>query len=335
MIQVVHFQRKKREQGNHSIESYFSTIRELQPSDINITTKISKYLSNGIWRRICDTIEAVFYQKDINHITGDIHFVGTLLTKKKNILTIHDCGSLKRLSGIRFKIIKFFWYTLPASRSNIITVNSNATKQDLLSYINFPAEKIKVIHIFVPIIHQPFLKQFNSQKPIILQLGTAHNKNIHRVAQALKDISCKYLILGKLDAETTNVLNENNIDFENIDKSISDEDVAKLYQQCDIVSFASTLEGFGMPIIEANATGRVVVTSNVASMPEIGANAVEYVNPFDVQSIRNGFLKVINDSNYREALIQNGFENVKRFDKKKIANQYFDLYRSLVNTQKD
>lgn len=329
MINVVHFQRKRRKHGNHSIESYFSSIRDLQPKDIKIEYKVSRYTSTGICRRLYNTIEAFFCQKDINHITGDIHFVATFLSTKKTILTIHDCGFLKRISGIKLKIVKFFWYTLPARKAQIITVNSNATKQDLLNYIDFPENRIKVIYIFVPKVHQSSIKEFNKEKPLILQIGTAENKNIKRVAQALKGISCKYLILGNLDTETISILKQNEVDFENIDKKVSDIEVADLYKKCDIVSFASTLEGFGMPIVEANATGRVVVTSNVASMPEIGANAAEFVNPFDIESIKNGFLKIIEDSKHREQLIQNGFENVKRFERSKIAKQYFELYRKM------
>ena len=329
MIEVVHYQRKRRTEGNHSIESYFKDIRDLQPNDIKITIKILKFVSNDYLKRLYNALEAIFYQKDINHNTGDIHFVNIFLSKSKNILTIHDCGFLKRISGIKFKIIKYFWYTLPAKRTSIITVNSNYTKQDLLTYINFPENRIKVIYIFVSVVHKPSPRLFNKQKPVILQLGTAVNKNIPRIAQALNGINCKYIILGKLDAVTINTLKQNKIDFENIEASISNEEVAALYRECDVVSFASTLEGFGMPIVEANATGRVVVTSNVTSMPEIAGNAAELVNPFDIESIRNGFLKVINDDVYREQLIANGFENVKRFDRKKIALEYFDLYRKM------
>jgi glycosyltransferase involved in cell wall biosynthesis len=329
MINVVHFQRKRRLHGNHSIESYFSAIRDLQPKDIKVTAKISKFVSTGLLKRLYITVDAFFNQKDINHITGDIHFVGILLSKKKTILTIHDCGFLKTLSGIKFRIVKFFWYTLPAKRTTIITVNSNATKQDLLNYIKYPENRIKVIYVFVPEVHKPSIKQFNKEKPLILQIGTAENKNIKRVAQALKGIECKYLILGKLDTETISVLKQNQIDFENIDKKVSDIEVADLYKKCDIVSFVSTLEGFGMPIVEANATGRVVLTSNLASMPEIGADAAEFVNPFDTDSIKNGFIKLISNDAHREQLIKNGFENVKRFNKEKIANEYYSLYRTI------
>ena len=329
MIEVTHFQRKKRPNSNHSIESYFKAIRDLQPIDIKINVKISSFLSNGFIKRLFIALEAIFNQKNINHITGDIHFINIFLKKEKNILTIHDCGFLKRITGLKFKIVKYFWYTLPAQKSNLITVNSEATKKDLLTYINFPEDKIKVIHIFVPEIHQPFAKQFNKKKPVILQIGTAPNKNIARIAQALKGINCKYLILGKLEKEVKDILEKNDIDFNNIDKSITDLEVAELYQLCDIVSFVSTFEGFGMPIVEANVTGRVVVTSSTTSMPEIAANAAALVNPYDIESIRAGFLKVINNDDYRNQLVENGFANAKRFNKTKIVNEYFDLYRDI------
>lgn len=330
MINVVQFQRKRRANGNHSIESIFDGIRELQPKDIKIKKFVFSFQSSGIINRIAIVIQAFLQRQQINHITGDIHFANFLLPKKSNVLTIHDCGVLKRTTGIKHKILKYFWFTLPAKKAQIVTVNSNFTKQDLLTYINIPSHKIVPIYVFVPTIHRRNDKAFNKEKPTILQLGTAINKNIVRTAQALKGINCKLVILGKLNDEITTALLENNIDYENISTSITDEEVAKLYQCCDVVSFASTFEGFGMPIVEANVTGRVVVAGNTASMPEIAGNAAELVNPFDVNDIRNGFLKVIQDDAHREQLIANGFKNAERFNKTEIANQYFNLYRTMI-----
>jgi glycosyltransferase involved in cell wall biosynthesis len=86
-----------------------------------------------------------------------------------------------------------------------------------------------------------------------------------------------------------------------------------------------------MPIVEANAVGRVVVTSNLLSMPEVAGGAAHLVDPFDVSSIRSGILKVIEDDSYREALITKGFANRKRFDTRQIAQEYAEIYR-LLNT---
>jgi glycosyltransferase involved in cell wall biosynthesis len=99
-----------------------------------------------------------------------------------------------------------------------------------------------------------------------------------------------------------------------------------LYQDADIVSFPSTYEGFGMPILEAQAVGRVVVTSRVLSMPEVAGEGACFVDPFDPSSIRRGLEQVIGDGDYRQKLIQKGFKNVERFDAERIANQYREVY---------
>ena len=112
-------------------------------------------------------------------------------------------------------------------------------------------------------------------------------------------------------------------------KNLSNEEIMDKYRSADILSLVSTYEGFGMPIVEANAVGRVAVTSNILSMPEVAGNAAHLVDPFDVAAIRQGILKVIEDDAYREKLISNGFVNRKRFDVKQIATQYTEIYRSL------
>ncbi len=103
----------------------------------------------------------------------------------------------------------------------------------------------------------------------------------------------------------------------------------KLYQNCDIVSFVSTYEGFGLPVIEANATGRVVITSNIEPMNTIAANAALKVNPYDVNEIKEGIEKIIANSVFREKLIKNGLINAKKYSAEKIALQYEELYGKL------
>ena len=66
-------------------------------------------------------------------------------------------------------------------------------------------------------------------------------------------------------------------------------------------------------------------------MPEVAGNAACLVDPFDVASIRDGILKVINDSVYRDELVRQGFENVERFRADRIAAQYFKIYKEIAH----
>ena len=86
-----------------------------------------------------------------------------------------------------------------------------------------------------------------------------------------------------------------------------------------------------MPIVEANAVGRVCITGNTTSMPEIAGTAAHIVDPFDVQQIHDGFKLIIQNAEYRESLIQNGFANASRFSAESLAKQYAAVYRLIDN----
>jgi glycosyltransferase involved in cell wall biosynthesis len=173
-------------------------------------------------------------------------------------------------------------------------------------------------------------KPFNTDKPRILQIGTASNKNTQRLIPALKYIKCKLVIIGKISEEIKQLLKDNAVECEIYDRRLSEEEVINEYDKSDILSFVSLLEGFGMPIIEANVTGRAVITSNITSMPEVGGDAVHYVNPFSIDDIHKGLLKIISDKDYRNNLIEKGYKNSTRFSPQYIAHQYAELYNKIA-----
>jgi glycosyltransferase involved in cell wall biosynthesis len=163
----------------------------------------------------------------------------------------------------------------------------------------------------------------------LLQIGTAHNKNIVNVAKALSGIPCHLRIIGKLSEELISKLLACDIDYSSA-SNVSDQDIINEYIKCDVLIFASTYEGFGMPIVEANAVGRPVITSNLLSMPEVAGDAACLVDPYDVHDIRRGVLRVLSDDTYRNDLIMNGIKNALRFRSQQIANQYAQLYREII-----
>ena len=282
--------------------------------------------STGIVPRIKACKEVSQNQGDINHITGDVHFVVFLLPKKKTLLTIHDLEFIDRARGIKRKILKHLWLTLPSKKVRYITVISETTRRRLLEMCDIKPEKVVVIPNGINLQHLEFKpKDKIPTKPRILQIGARHNKNLPRLFDAVKGIDCVLEIVGELDPKYREQLKSNGINYEN-HINVPFSKIRELYESCDIVTFVSTYEGFGLPIIEAQAIGRPLITSNVSSMPEVAGKGACFVDPYDVNAIREGILKVIENKDYRKSLISNGFENVKRFDIRNVARQYSDLY---------
>ena len=332
-MKVVFFQRKPVPNKNFSIEILFNQIRSNLPKEIVAVTEIAKYYSKGFFKRLYITIDVVFKQGDVNHITGDINFISLFLHKKKTIITFLDLRVLQNSNPIKKKILAFFWVKIPVWRSGYITTISAATKKTLLNYMNIAEDKVRVMYIPVADMMEYTPKHFDKENITILQIGTKKNKNILRLIEAIKDIPCKLEIVGILDNEQLTLLNNYKINFTN-SVNISNEELKEKYIQSDLLAFVSTHEGFGMPIVEAQLVGRPVITSNLLSMPEVAGNDACIVNPYNVEEIKNGLLKIINQDNYRETLVKNGLENAKRFDVKMISEQYANLYREINNKNK-
>ncbi len=329
---VTFFHRKPRTVGNYSVEFIFEDVRQRLKNRITSFVVSSKYESSGFFKRLYNCIEAFRNQSEVNHVTGDVNYLGLFLSRKKTIHTILDCVHLERSHGIKHRILKYFWLTVPVKRSKYITAISESTKNEVLKYVKCDPEKIKIIYVAISDRFKQNEKIFNKEKPRILQIGTAPNKNIPNLIASLKGISCTLEIIGKHNQEYEELLKENKVDYE-YRSGLSNEEMVQRYEEADIITLVSTYEGFGMPILEGQTVGRPVITANVFSMPEVAGNAAMMVNPTDVEAIRNGFLKIINDDLYRESLVQKGFENVKRFQPDKIAQDYFQLYLSVANDQ--
>ncbi len=149
----------------------------------------------------------------------------------------------------------------------------------------------------------------------------------------MKELNCELRIVGQPNDSQRQALVRNSIEYSQV-VGLSESDLLEEYRRCDIVSFVSTSEGFGMPILEANACGRVVITGNCTSMPEVAGDAGCLVDPFSFQSIRHGIERLIRDEAYREDLIQRGFLNVRRFHPNRIAQRYLDVYLDLQQSAK-
>ncbi len=325
-MKIIFFQRKPY-QDFVSIEHVFNMVRAELGFEIEPKVYISKYHSKGIWKRVYNIFEAYFRQGEINHVTGDVNFLVLGLRRSKTILSTHGTFVVTQ-NFFAKKILRLFWWYLPLKKARFITVVSDFLKEEIIERYNCNSKKIFVIPNPVNPIFKQVSKVF-SDSPTILQVGVKPAKNIERLLEAIQDIDCSLHLVGTLNKRQLALLKKYQIKYKN-SPLLTPIQMQNAYETADIVTLVSTYEGFGMPIIEANAVGRVVITGNVAAMPEVAGNAAHLVNPFDIEEIRKGILKLINDEDYRNQLIQNGFENAKRFDVNVIANQYLELYKEVL-----
>jgi glycosyltransferase involved in cell wall biosynthesis len=263
----------------------------------------------------------------INHISGDIHYCALALLTCKIVVTVHDIGLCDIFTGFKRWCWNLLWVQSLKYVHKVVCVSEN-TKQEILKYIKQKKDQICVIPnpIFREFIFTP--REFNVKQPRILHIGVKANKNIHRTILALSGINCHFRIIGELDEEIEILLMQNKIEFSNI-YNISDDEILQEYIQSDIISFPSLFEGFGMPIIEGQAIGRVVLTSNLSPMKDVAGNGAYLVNPMDEQEIHDGFIELINNSLIREQLIEAGVKNIEKYQLKNIVKQYFDLYEQM------
>lgn len=325
MASVTYFNRDKR-LGNYSMEELFSSIRSEMSSDWSMHD-YHYDTQKGYWKAIREVHR---YESEINHITGDVNFLAYGLKPSNTLLTVHDLGHYERtLKGWKKILYKQFWLKGPLNRVGHLTAISEFTKARIIHHFGIEQNKITVIPNPSPSLFTSHPQAFNTECPKILQVGGGHNKNIYRLLEAVRGLSCELVLIRPQDELLKNKLKEYHIRYQWF-SNIAYQSVADHYKACDLVFFASEYEGFGMPILEANATGRPIVTGTVAAMPEVAGNAACLVDPFDVSAIRKGLLKIINEEGYREQLVANGYENIKRFAVKHTADRYSALYHQML-----
>ena len=328
---VILLYRKPWHSRNFSIEISFDQMLASFPAERGwvVEKVVCPFYSKGILSRLRALRAVGRLQADVYHITGDVHFLALALPRRRTVLTVHDCGFLYDRPRLRGWLLRSFWLDWPVRRCRAITAVSEATRQDILRNSSCEPSKVRVIPTVIAEHFQRAAPRPLSERPCVLHVGLAPNKNFLRHVEALAGVPCRLRVVGKLEPMHHEWLRRHQVEYTH-GFNLSAAEMQEAYGEADLLLFASTFEGFGMPVLEAQTVGRPVVTSNASSLPEVAGDGACLVDPFDVASIRAGVVQVIEDAAYRAALVQRGFENVKRFRPRTVASQYADLYAEVL-----
>lgn len=318
--------------GFHSIETVFATVRQALPKRIATVLKVSPRPSRGIMKRIYSALHAATAMRrqkiQVAHVLGDEHFLALALPRNRTVLTIHDCDGLVQARGFRGMVLRLLWLHLPVRTSAAVTTVSERSRAQVIALTGCAPEHVRVIE-------NPLSARFEAAplppgRARILHVGTKPNKNLDRLIDAVAGLDVELTVIGSLTEAYARRLQDASIQFENM-VDASEDDLLRAYRECTLLAFVSTSEGFGMPIIEAQATGRPVLTSDLSPMREVAGDAALLVDPCDVAAIRDGLVRLLHDGTLRDELAERGLKNVRRFSAQHIAERYAVLYEEVAS----
>ena len=268
------------------------------------------------------------------------------------VLTIHDLAFLRAAEGLHTSWVKELTETVPPSarRATRIITASEFSKSDIVEWLRIPAEKVSVVpHGVSPIFKPPadplvdfkrLEERYKIRPGYILYLGTLQpNKNIEGLCAAYHELRrdgfTGQLVLAGKEGWLFNEM-WNRIERKGHDEGVlragfvEEEDVPRLYGNCDCFALVSLLEGFGIPTLEAMACGAPVVVAEACSLPEVAGDAAVIVDPYDPNSIAEGITKAASRGDFRNQLSKRGIERAKNFSWQKSAKAHADVYRKAL-----
>ncbi len=308
-----------------SIERVFDAVHDALAARVELDVVVSSFPSSGVLPRLRAVLEARRHQGAVTHVVGDVHYLALLLDPRRTVLTVHDTEFLNRVGGLRGLVYTWLWLRLPVRRSALVTVVSEQTRRDLLAVVGCSPDKVRVVPNPVREDFGPAPRPDLADPPRVLLMGTWPNKNVARSAAALTGLGCRISVVGRLDDASRAALRAADPELrEHVD--LDDDGVVAAVRDCDLLLFPSLKEGFGLPVLEAQATGRPVVTSDRSPLRDVAGGAAVLVDPDDTASVRAGVARVLADPGLRAELVAGGLANVGHYRPAAVAAAYAEVY---------
>lgn len=265
------------------------------------------------------------------------------------VSTVHDIILLKT-NCESAKVIREHRRILEdtVQRSKYILTVSESSKKDLMEEFGIDTDRIFIVHNGIN--QSAFSKRLTSKErniikrkyglpdKFILNFGVYRkHKNIERLIEAYASLPVGIRNNLKLVLTRTHPVLENIIDRLGIRNDVTiigfvpDEDKSAIYQMADIFYYASLYEGFGVPVIEAQAAGIPVITSTTSSLPEAAGGAALLVDPYETHEIAEAIKEVYFDKDKADILVERGLANSKQYTWQRSINE-FSLFLKKIDT---
>lgn len=273
--------------------------------------------------------------------------------KGARVITVHDLSFLVVPQYAEPNLAAYLSRALPGSveRATLIFADSETTRQDLVSHLRIPPEKVEVVYAgvdpaFAPVVDEARLQAVRARHgitgPFILNVGTLEpRKNVEGLIRAFALLRAEgrlphRLLLaggkGWLYEGIFNLVQELRLqDAVSFLGYVAEADLPALLSMADVFVYPSFYEGFGLPPLEAMACGTPVVASKAPCLPEVLGDAALLVDPADSQELAWAMEQVIEDSKLRSTLLAKGRARAAEYTWVAAAEKALASYRRAVN----
>jgi glycosyltransferase involved in cell wall biosynthesis len=277
------------------------------------------------------------------------HYVLPPLVRCKSVVTIHDCIHLMFPQYLPSRMALSYARTsigLAARRATRVMTVSESSKRDILRFVDTQPDKIDVIYnayderFGVEPREEDVVRvreRFQLHDEFVLYAGNVKpHKNVERLIQAFHLVRqrgldhLKLVIIG--DEVSRYAALRRAVHKHQLHKYVRflgylpEETLAVMYRLAGVFVFPSLYEGFGLPPLEAMASGTPVVTSNVSSLPEVAGDAAVLVDPYDPAAIADGIATVLTDERVRRDLRAKGLARARQFSWESSVRRVRDIY---------
>lgn len=281
---------------------------------------------------------------DLMHFTN---FNFPLTYRAPFVITIHDLTLLEyagrsRSSKLKTKPMRAVMQAGATHSREILTI-SEFQKGLIVREFGVPEAKVKVIHEAVDAhftkLPEPEIMQFRQAKglakPMVMYTGQwRQHKNLvrllHAFATVRQKVDAQLVLVGKVDpsypAIPRTIAELGLQEHVTLTDFVENDDLPRYYNAARVFAFPSLTEGFGLPPLEAMACGTAVAASKAAPMPEILQDAAAYFDPRDTAQMAEVLIELLTNAPRREALVAQGFQQVKQYDWSRTAAETLRSY---------